>query len=149
MKIALVCTHGGHLTELLRLLKAFDGHEIFFATHYSARDEEIKAIAPVYFCKNIGARIHRFGWAVIWALWILLKEKPDVIVSTGSEIALPFFFWGKLLGIRSIFIESWCRVEKLSRTGKLAYPLVDEFWVQWPQLLCVCGKKARYHGSVI
>lgn len=149
MKIALVCTHGGHLTQLLRLLKAFEGHTIFFATHYSARDEEIKAIAPAYFCGNIGTRLHRFAWAMIWALWILLREKPDVIISTGSEIALPFLFWGKVLGMKSIFIESWSRVENLSRTGKLVYPLVDEFWVQWPQLLKVCGSKARYHGAVI
>ena len=28
-----------------------------------------------------------------------------------------------------------------------AYPLVDEFWVQWPQLLDACGPKAKYHGG--
>ncbi len=148
MKIALVCTHGGHLTQLLRLLEAFEGHRIFFVTHYSPRDNEVKAIAPVYFCPNIGTRLHRFAWVAVWSLVVLLREKPQVIVSTGSEIALPFLFWGRLMGIKSVFIESWSRVQSLSRTGKLVYPLVDEFWVQWPQLLRVCGPKARYYGAV-
>ena len=149
MKIALVCTQGGHLTETLQVLDAFEGHEIFFVTHYSTRDDEVRAIAPAYFCANIGERPLVFLRTILWALRLLLRERPQVIFSTGSEIALPFFFWGRLLGIKTIFLESWCRVEGLSRTGKLAYPLVDEFWVQWPQLLQVCGSKARYFGGVI
>lgn len=149
MKIALVCTQGGHLTETLQVLDAFEGHEIFFVTHYSTRDDEVRAIAPAYFCANIGERPLVFLRTILWALRLLLRERPQVIFSTGSEIALPFFFWGRLLGIKTIFLESWCRVEGLSRTGKLVYPLVDEFWVQWPQLLQVCGSKARYFGGVI
>jgi UDP-N-acetylglucosamine:LPS N-acetylglucosamine transferase len=149
VKIALVCTQGGHLTETLQVLDAFEGHEIFFVTHYSTRDDEVRAIAPAYFCANIGERPLVFLRTILWALRLLLRERPQVIFSTGSEIALPFFFWGRLLGIKTIFLESWCRVEGLSRTGKLAYPLVDEFWVQWPQLLQVCGSKARYFGGVI
>jgi UDP-N-acetylglucosamine:LPS N-acetylglucosamine transferase len=149
VKIALVCTQGGHLTETLQVLDAFEGHEIFFVTHYSTRDDEARAIAPAYFCANIGERPLVFLRTILWALRLLLHERPQVIFSTGSEIALPFFFWGRLLGIKTIFLESWCRVEGLSRTGKLAYPLVDEFWVQWPQLLQICGSKARYFGGVI
>lgn len=149
MKVALVCTQGGHLTETLQVLDAFDGCDFFFVTHFSPRDEELQAIAPAYFCPNIGQRplvlLHTF----VWGLRLLLRERPQVIFSTGSEIALPFFFWGRVLGIKTIFLESWCRVESLSRTGKLAYPLVDEFWVQWPQLLEVCGPKAKYFGGVI
>jgi UDP-N-acetylglucosamine:LPS N-acetylglucosamine transferase len=149
VKVALVCTQGGHLTETLQVLDAFAGCELFFVTHFSARDEELRTIAPAYFCPNIGQRPLVFIRTFVWALRLLLREQPQVIFSTGSEIALPFFFWGRLLGIKTIFLESWCRVEHLSRTGRLAYPLVDEFWVQWPQLLQACGSKARYFGGVI
>ncbi len=149
MKIALVCTQGGHLTETLQVMEAFEGNEVFFVTHYSPRDEELHRIAPAYFCANIGERPLVFLRTFGWALRLLLRERPQVIFSTGSEIALPFFFWGKVMGIKTIFLESWCRVYSLSRTGKLAYPLVDEFWVQWPQLLEACGPKAKYRGGVI
>jgi len=149
MKICLVCSHGGHFTETLQILKAFQGHEIFFATYHSARESEVKEIAQAYFTLNIGTSVWRLFKAIFWASYILFKEKPDVIVSLGAEIALPFFYLGKLFGIKTIFIESWCRVENLSKTGQLVYPIADLFLVQWPQLLKVCGPKAQYKGAVI
>ena len=65
LKIALVCTHGGHLTETLQLLDTFKDHEIFFVTHHSIRDEEILHIAPAYFSDNIGERPVRFLFSFI------------------------------------------------------------------------------------
>ena len=137
MKIALVSTHGGHLTETLQLLDTFEDHEVFFATHHSIRDEEILQ------------RPFRFLISFFWALSALIRENPDLILSLGSEIAIPFLFWAKIFRKKRIYIESWCHVKVLSRTGRIAYWLVDEFWVQWPQLLEVCGSKAKYHGAVI
>lgn len=149
MKVALVCSHGGHFTETVQILDAFADHDIFFATYHSSREEDVRAIAPAYFTDNIGASYRRMFLAFFWALDVLRREKPDVVVSLGSEIAIPFFVWAKLLGIRTLFIESWCRVENLSKTGRLLYPIADEFWVQWPQLQSVGGSKARYKGSVV
>lgn len=149
MKIGLVCSHGGHYTETLQLLEAFQGHRFFFATYHSPREDEVRRLAPSYFTDNIGASPWRMFTACFWALGVLRRERPDVLVSLGAEIALPFFYLAKLMGIKTIFIESWCRVENLSLTGRLVYPLVDEFWVQWPQLLKVCGPKARCNGAVV
>ena len=137
------------MTETLQLLDAFEGHEIFFATYHSARDEDVEAISQVYFTENIGMSPLRMIQSTYWAINILRRERPDVIVSLGAEIALPFIYLGRLMGIKTIFIESWCRVMDLSKTGRLVYPVVDSFWVQWPQLLKACGSKAQYHGAVI
>lgn len=149
MKVCVVCSHGGHFTETQQILEAFSGHDLFLATYHSAREAEASQIARVYFTDNIGTSVLRMGQAMGWALMILLKERPHVIVSMGAEIALPFFYLGKLLGIKTIFIESWCRVENLSKTGKLLYPIADLFLVQWPQLLEVYKGKAQYQGAVI
>ena len=149
MKIALVCTHGGHLTETLQILDAFKDHDFFIVTHHSSRDVDLPMVANVFFTTNISANFYRLLRVFLEALPILLREKPDVILSLGAEIALPFFFWGKLFRKKLIYIESWCRVNDLSRTAKIVYPFVDEFWVQWPNLLAVCGPKAKYHGAVI
>ena len=149
MKIALVCSHGGHLTETMRLLEAFEGHEVFFATYHSARDVEVRGIGRAYFTENIGVNVFRMLRAVFWALQVLRRESPDVVLSLGAEIALPFFFWAKVLNMRTMYIESWCRVETLSGTGRIVYPFVDVFLVQWAQLLESCGPKARYEGAVV
>lgn len=148
MKICLVCSHGGHLTETLRLLEAFEGHDIFFATYHSSRNEELMKIARVYSTQNIGSNIWRMLKAIPWALGILLKEKPNIIFSLGAEVAIPFFYLGKLLRIRTIFIESWSRLSSPSGTGRIIYPVSDVFLVQWEQMLKQCGKKARYEGAI-
>jgi beta-1,4-N-acetylglucosaminyltransferase len=149
MKIGLICSHGGHLTETLQILDAFEGHEFFFATYHCAREEDLLILGPAYFISNIGLNFLRMLFAFWWALRILMAERPEIIVSLGSEIAIPFFYWSKIFGIKTIYIESWCRVENLSITGRLVYIVSDQFWVQWPQLLNNCGLKARFNGAVI
>lgn len=149
MKIGLVCSHGGHLTEALQILEAFDGHSIFFATYHSARDNEVRQIAPAYFTENIGANPWRMFKAFFWAFGVLRRERPQVLVSLGAEIAVPFFYCARLFGIKTIFVENFFRVNSLSRTGRLVLPVADAFFVQWPQLLEACGCKAQYAGAVI
>ena len=149
LRICLVSSHGGHLTETLQLLDAFQNHHIFFVTYKSSRDGYLKGIAPVYLTDNIGTSPSRLLVAAIWAWGILRTEKPDYIVSLGAEIAIPFFYIAKVLGIKTIYIESWCRIEDLSLTGKIVYPVASRVWVQWPELLEFCGSKAEYHGAVI
>jgi len=146
MKICLVCSHGGHLTELLQLMEAFEGHETFFITYDSARTRELQC---KYLLKNIGQNPFRMVSAAFSILIILCKEKPDLIVSTGSEIAIPAFYLAKLFRIKTIFIESWTRVVQPTGTGRLVYPVSDVFLVQWERLLTKYGKKAKYEGGLI
>jgi beta-1,4-N-acetylglucosaminyltransferase len=80
---------------------------------------------------------------------ILAKEKPKLIVSTGSEIAIPAFYLAKLFRIKTIFIESWTRFIEPSGTGKMVYPVADIFLVQWERLLDKYGRKAKYEGAII
>jgi UDP-N-acetylglucosamine:LPS N-acetylglucosamine transferase len=148
MKICLVCSQGGHFIQMMQIIDSFSGHDIFFAAYNSSR-EGLKSYPHAYFIDNIGMNPWRMFKAFIWSFKILKVEKPRVIVSLGAEIALPFFYWGRLLKIKTIYIESWSRVENLSLSGRLILPIADEFLVQWPSLLQVCGDKARYEGSVI
>jgi beta-1,4-N-acetylglucosaminyltransferase len=149
VKICLVCSHGGHLTELLQLLPALRGHQLVLATYHSARDRQVRALATAYFTVNAGRSPWRMLRTTLWAFRILRAERPAVIVSLGAEIALPFFYLGRAMHIRTLYIESWCRVASLSLTGRLVYPVADAFWVQWPQLLPLCGPRAAYRGAIL
>lgn len=144
-KICLVCSHGGHLTELLQLCKAFEGHGIFFITYDTVRTRKLK---KKYLLQNIGRNPLRFLAVLPGVYKILRNEKPDLVASTGAEIALPVFFLAKLLRIKTIYIESLCRIKSPSNTGRLIYPFSDIFLVQWRQLLRRYGKKAKYAGGV-
>ncbi len=147
MKIALVCSHGGHLTEMLYLMEAFSGNDIIFITYNSNRTRNLEY--RTYLVENIGTNLLKMLLASFKIAGILIKERPNIIVSTGSEIAIPAFYLAKLFRIKTIFIESWCRVKVPSGTGKLVYSVSDIFLVQWPEMLIAYGPKAKYMGAVI
>lgn len=148
MKICISCSHGGHLTEALQILESYEGHDYFIVTYHSSRDKDVEQIVPAYFLENINTNVWRMFKAFIWTFQLLRREKPDVVISHGAEIAIPFLYLGKLLRKKTIYIECWCRVENLSLTGRLVYPVVDLFLVQWPQLVSHAGSKAQYRGAV-
>ena len=79
---------------------------------------------------------------------IFFREKPDLVVTTGSEICLPICILAKLFGRKVVFVESLCRVESLSGTGRILYPFADLFLVQWPELTTRYSR-ARYEGKIV
>lgn len=149
MKIGLVCSQGGHTTEMLQMIDAFEGIDLFLITYRSERVEELRQDYHVYSLSNIGTNPLKLLSSLPKAWRIIRQERPDILISTGSEIAIPFFILTRALRIKTIFIESFCRVYSPSRTGKVIYPLADVFFVQWPQLLRSYGPKARYDGGLL
>jgi beta-1,4-N-acetylglucosaminyltransferase len=149
MKVLVVCSQGGHLTEMMELLSAFEGHQIAFATYTSSRLPELEALAPTYHRPFRGVDPLSAFLYLVFAFKVLIKEKPDVIVSNGAEIAIPFFYLGKLRGSRLIYVEVTSSVDKPTKTGRIVYPICDRFLVQWPDLAAKVGKKARYEGTLI
>lgn len=146
MRICLVCSHGGHLAEMLQLQEAFEGHQTFFITYDSVRTRELER---KYLLRNIGKNPLLMAFAFIATFRILRKEKPKLIISTGAEIAIPAFYLAKLFRIGTIFIESWTRVVQPTGTGRIVYPVADVFLVQWERLLIKYGRKAQYEGAIV
>ncbi|MDS2691976.1 PssD/Cps14F family polysaccharide biosynthesis glycosyltransferase, partial [Streptococcus pneumoniae] len=71
---------------------------------------------------------------------ILKKERPDLIISSGAAIAVPFFYIGKLFGSKTVYIEVFDRIDASTLTGKLVYPVTDRFIVQWEEMKKVYPK---------
>ena len=128
-------------------MEAFERHEVLFVTYDSLRTKNLKY--KKYLLQNIGTSFFKMFLAFFKFLKIFVEERPNLVISTGAEIAIPAFCIAKLLKIKTIFVESWCRIEKPSGTGRIVYYLSDVFLVQWPQLLSKYGKKAKYMGAVI
>ena len=146
MKVCLVCSHGGHLTEMLEIEEAFSDHDIFYISYRGKTTEGLKGATLV---GNIGKNPFRFlvaSWKILSRLW---KEKPKIIFSTGAEIAIPSCILGKLLGAKVGYMECSAQVVTPSFTGRLVYPVADLFLVQWEGLRDKFGSKARYVGGLI
>ena len=78
---------------------------------------------------------------------VLHKEKPDLIISCGAAVAVPFFYIGKMMGAKLVYIEVFDRIDKPTMTGKMVYPIVDKFVVQWEEQKKVYPKAVNL-GSI-
>ena len=148
MKVCLVGSSGGHLTHLYMLKPFWEGKERFWCT-FDKEDArsllEGETMYPVYFPSN--RSIKAFFINTHRAIKILKKERPDVIVSSGAAPAIPFFWIGKMMGAKNVYIEVFDRIDKSTISGKLCYPVTDLFIVQWDEMKKVY-KKAVNLGSI-
>lgn len=83
----------------------------------------------------------------VLAVQVVVRRRPDVILSTGGGVTVPFFLVGKLIGARLIYVESLTRVTGPSLSGKLVYFLSDRFFVQWPE--AATRSRMEFAGRVL
>jgi len=88
-------------------------------------------------------------WNAFISLGIVLRLRPQVVVSTGATQVVFFCYWARLFGGRIIHVECMNQVWSPSITGKLLYPICQDFFVQWESLLKSYGPKAKYAGWVL
>jgi beta-1,4-N-acetylglucosaminyltransferase len=145
VKICLVSSCGGHLAELRQLRPAYEVYPHFYVIND-------RIILPpdmaqrTYFISHAERDLGQI--LNLWeALRILRRERPDVIMSTGAGPAVPFALWGKLFGIRILFIETIARIQAPSLTGRLMYRLADRFFYQW-RGLAEHFPRGRYVGPL-
>ena len=131
---------------MLELQPAFEGHDTFYFCYDADTTRRLdnayltpnKPYSPIRFIMNL------------FRMWRIYSfEKPDVIISTGAEIAIPGFLIAKLRGIPTLYIECGAQVTHPSMTGRLLIHIADNFLVQWPELLNVYGSKAKCAGSLV
>ena len=68
------------------------------------------------------------------------RTPPQLVLSTGAGVAVPFIILAKLARIKTVFIESFTRVEELSLSARLVMPFLDAIYVQWEQLTAKYSK---------
>lgn len=133
LKICIVSSCGGHLTEVRCLKPAYEGYDFFYVLND-------KAILPddmqnrTYFIAH-----SERDWKLLLNFWeafvIMRKEKPDVILSAGAGPVVPFAIVGRFLfGVRVVYMETFTRVTHPSLTGKIMYKLAHDFFYQRKQL---------------
>lgn len=133
-RILAVSSGGGHWVQLLRLRRAFADHEVIFVT-----------VNGVYQADVAPARFHAIHDATRWnklgllkmalqIVCILLRERPDVIISTGAAPGYFALRLGKWFGARTIWVDSIANVEKLSLSGQRVGKYADLWLTQWPHL---------------
>lgn len=148
-KICIPSSSGGHLTHMWLLQPVWSqAHDRFWVTFDKEDANSLLNGERVYHCffptnRNIPNLLKN----TMLAIDVLRRERPDLIISSGAAVALPFFVIGKLMGAKCIYIEVFDRVDKPTITGRLLNGIADLFIVQWPEQLKVY-KHAINLGSI-
>jgi UDP-N-acetylglucosamine:LPS N-acetylglucosamine transferase len=145
VRVLFVTSNGGHLDQLARLRPWWSQHErswVVFdkpdAQSVLAGETRINAFHPTTRNLPNAARNLRLAWTV------LRRSRPDVVVSAGAGVAVPFFVLARLFGIPTVYLEVYDRIELPTMTGRLVSRFSDAFLLQWPEQLT-----SYPHGQVI
>lgn len=147
MKVCLVGSSGGHLAHLYMLRPFWRDKERFWVTFDKEDARSLlksEKVYPCFFPTNRSLKALIINTGLAWK--VLRKERPDLIISSGAAVAVPFFYLGKLLGAKLIYIEVFDRIDKPTLTGKIVYPIVDKMIVEWEEMKKVYPKAINFGG---
>jgi len=149
LKIGLIASAGGHLIQLLKLSKSWQGCETFCITTADIFRDRPNQFDRTYIIENCNRR-HPFRVfrAFLRCIKIIFREKPDVILSTGAAPGVLASVTGKICGSAIVWVDSIANVKKLSLSGRLIRPMADLFLTQWPRL-AQRNKGIEYVGSLL
>ena len=149
---------GGHTGEMLTLLGGLDFAQFADIRTLRAKEDDgslrqLLTSLPkaADFTHHTILRSRRVGQSyfssvfttllsLLQAIWVVLLIRPRMILTNGPGTAVPVCYvaWGLglVLGLRTqcVYVESVCRVQTLSWSGKLMYMIATTFIVQWDSL---------------
>ena len=145
-RVLAVASGGGHWVQLLRITPAFSDCDVAFITTIESCQPDVGAAR--FYVVNDASRWNKWGLLRmgIRVAWIMARERPNVVVSTG---AAPGYFavrLGKLIGARTVWIDSMANVERLSLSGEKIRRHADLWLTQWPHL---AGPDGPYFSGAV
>ncbi len=134
-RILAVASGGGHFVQLRRMRPAWEHCEVHYLTTLADYAAELEPGARLHLV-NDASRWDKVGIArmAVRVLWLFLRLRPAVVISTGAAPGYFAIRFGKLLGARTIWVDSIANVEQISMTGELVRKYSDLWLTQWPHL---------------
>jgi len=135
LKICLAASAGGHFTQLRKVARGWAGHSTFWITTADVVEGVLAGMGRVYVVGECNREhLLRVLGVLARCIGILVRERPDVVISTGAAPGCLACFLGRLLGAKVVWLDSITNVDRLSLSGRLIRPFADLFLVQWPDL---------------
>lgn len=146
LKVFAVASIGGHWVQLLRIAKALEKE---FNVVYMSTHEKCATMVEgrVYYSMNDFSRwdFYKMFPELLHSIYIICKEKPSIVITTGAAPGLVCLFAAKICGIRTVWIDSIANVEHISFSGRIASKFASRIYTQWPSL---AGNKVIFAGNI-
>lgn len=146
LKVFAVASIGGHWVQLLCIAKALEKE---FDVVYMSTHEKCATMVEgrVYYSMNDFSRwdFYKMFPELLHSIYIICKEKPSIVITTGAAPGLVCLFAAKICGIRTVWIDSIANVEHISFSGRIASKFASRIYTQWPSL---AGNKVIFAGNI-
>ncbi len=144
-KLCFAASTGGHFEQILMLRPLMERYDSFLMTEKTTYEVDVKG-QRIYYLSQLNRKERAVFFRMIKnaavSLYIMIKERPDVVIATGALSTIPICLLAKCFGKKLVFIESFAKVTSPTRTGKFLYRFADRFYVQWESML------AFYPGAI-
>ncbi len=131
---------------MVNLKPAWEGYERFWVTFPLEDAKTLLAEERVIWAYHPTNRNLKNLIKNLFLAWrVLRRERPDVVISTGAGVAVPFLWIGKLLGMKTVYLECITRIHSISLAGRMILPVVDKFYGQWEEIAAL-HPKIDYEG---
>lgn len=148
-KVLAVSSPGGHWVQLNKICNQLENQ--YHIVYASPRDQYKLTSKDERVIHNIMDASSDTKWKVLplacQLLILVLKERPATIISTGAAPGAVAILLGKIVGIKTIWIDSIANVHSLSRSGRMVQAYADIVLTQWSNLSD--GEKVHYKGSIL
>jgi hypothetical protein len=147
-RIVAIASGGGHWVQLQRLRPAFEGCEVSFVSVYSDYADDLSGHRFYTVTDVSRVNLRNLMALVPQLVRIMLRERPDVVITTGSAPGLVALAVARLTTrARTIWIDSIANCEQLSSSGRQARFVAHQWLTQWPELATRTGP--HYWGAVL
>lgn len=144
-----VASGGGHLAEALLAIDGVPLRATIATFRLPHTEKTLQGVGwKRTYLTNPHGNLLKYLQNIRQSFWMIVKDRPDLVISSGAGMVVPTCLIAKFFGARLVFIETAARVTTPSRTGKFLYRFADEFYVQWKPLLKVYPK-AKYGGILL
>lgn len=149
LRLLLVASSGGHLAHLLWLRSWWRHHTRTWVT-FDTPDAAaaLRAEDVVWAHHPTNRHAGNLVRNAVLAARTVRRVRPDVVVSTGAGVAVPFLAAGAAWGARTVFLEVYDRVDRPTATGRLVAPWVDALALQWPSQQAAYGGRGTVLGPI-
>jgi len=142
-----ISSGGGHWQQLMRLRPAFDDQRVTFVTTDAAYavdvpGQELAIVSDAN--RNHPLRLIRLAYQVLVRI---LRTRPDVVISTGAAPGAFGVVFGRLVGAKTVWVDSIANAERISLSGRIASKTAHIVLTQWPHLAEPNGPE--YRGSIL
>ncbi len=145
-KVMAVASGGGHWVQLQRLRPAFeDAHGEWVSTE----PEYAATVAGRFQVVRDANLWDKWGLILLFlqVAWLVLRLRPAIVVTTGAAPGFAAIVFGRILGARTVWIDSIANAEALSGSGARAGRWASVWLTQWEHLARPEGP--HYWGAVI